>query len=222
MLPWFVGGGGSVILNDLSITGFAIKNGMGQRCCACVWGGDAMMRVAAVVSVRGYRDDLIAGEEPELCVRLRAAGWKIWRLPAEMTRHDADMTHFGQWWRRTTRAGYAFAQGAYLHGAFPERHWVWESRRAWLWGVWLPLGCLTFGLMFEPWGWATLFIYPLQAVRQTIRNTGPFGRRMTQALFQLLARFPEAYGQINGCVTACLANNPSLSNISDRPCGLPI
>ncbi|MEM9139196.1 MAG: glycosyltransferase, partial [Pseudomonadota bacterium] len=64
-------------------------------------GGDALMRMTALAAVGGYRDDLIAGEEPELCVRLRAAGWRVWRLDAEMTLHDADMHRFGQWWRRT-------------------------------------------------------------------------------------------------------------------------
>jgi GT2 family glycosyltransferase len=159
-------------------------------------GGDAMMRVTAVDTVGGYRNNLIAGEEPELCIRLRAAGWRIWRLPVEMTLHDAAMTQFGQWWRRATRAGYAFAQGSYLHGGPPERHWVWESRRAWLWGIWLPLGCLAFGLTFEPWGWAVWLIYPLQMLRQTVRNTGPLSHRVTLALFQVLARFPESWGQI--------------------------
>ena len=109
-----------------------------------------MMRVDALEAVGGFRDDLIAGEEPELCVRLRAAGWRIWRLDAEMALHDAAMTRFAQWWRRALRSGYAFAQGAYLHGAPPERHWVWESRRAWLWGVWLPLACLAVGLCSGP------------------------------------------------------------------------
>jgi GT2 family glycosyltransferase len=159
-------------------------------------GGDAMMRVTAVEGVGGYRNNLIAGEEPELCIRLRAAGWRIWRLPDEMTLHDAAMTQFGQWWRRATRAGYAFAQGSYLHGAPPERHWVWESRRAWLWGVWLPLGCVGLGLTFEPLGWAVWLIYPLQVVRQTVRNTGSLGHRVTLALFQVMARFPESWGQI--------------------------
>ena len=83
--------------------------------------------------------DLIAGEEPELCVRLRAAGWRIWRLDAEMTLHDAAMTRFSQWWKRTLRGGYAFAEGSLLHGAPPERHWVAESRRAWIWGLGIPL-----------------------------------------------------------------------------------
>src|SRR3990167_5804095 len=75
-------------------------------------GGDALMRADAFAAVKGFRADLIAGEEPELCVRLRAIGWKVWRLGEEMTLHDAAMTHFSQWWQRTLRGGHAFAEGA--------------------------------------------------------------------------------------------------------------
>lgn len=80
-------------------------------------GGDAMMRVVALAAVNGYRDGLIAGEEPELCVRLRQSGWRIHRLDQEMTLHDAAMTRFSQWWRRTLRSGHAYAEGAWIHGA---------------------------------------------------------------------------------------------------------
>jgi len=160
------------------------------------FGGDVMICAGALEEVGGYRDDVIAGEEPELCVRLRAAGWRVWRLDNDMTLHDAAMTHFGQWWKRMLRSGYAFALGAFLHGAPPERHFVWESRRAWLWGVWLPLVCLLATLVFWPWGLAAWLIYPMQMLRQTIRNTGPLGQRATLALFQTLSRFPEAFGQI--------------------------
>jgi GT2 family glycosyltransferase len=159
-------------------------------------GGDAMMRLAAVAAVGGFREDLIAGEEPELCLRLRSAGWRVWRLGLEMTRHDAAMTRFSQWWRRASRSGYGLAQCAHLHGGTPERHWVWESRRAWLWGLWLPLTCLTIGLAFAPWGWAAWSVFPLQILRQTIRNHGSTKDRALSAWFQLLARFPEAYGQV--------------------------
>jgi GT2 family glycosyltransferase len=159
-------------------------------------GGDVMMRVSALEAVGGYRDDLIAGEEPELCFRLRAAGWRIWRLDADMTLHDAAMTRFGQWWRRVLRSGYASAQGAYLHGASPERYYVWESRRAWLWGIFLPLIGAAVSIMFAPWGLLVWLIYPLQMLRQSFRNRGPLKRRLTLAFFQLLARFPESLGQI--------------------------
>jgi GT2 family glycosyltransferase len=158
-------------------------------------GGDAMMRVSAIEVAGGYRDDLIAGEEPELCVRLRAAGWRVWRLTDEMTLHDAAMTRFGQWWRRTVRAGYAFAQGAHLHGAPPERHWVWESQRAWLWGMLLPLACLGMSVAFLPWGLVAWLVFPLQIARQAARNSGTLVDRLTISFFQVLGRFPEAMGQ---------------------------
>ena len=159
-------------------------------------GGIVMFRANALDSVGGFRDDLIAGEEPELCIRLRAAGWRIWRLEAEMALHDAAITRFSQWWRRALRGGYAYAQGAYLHGAPPERHWVWESRRAWLWGGWLPLACMVIGIAFGPLGWAVWLLYPLEVLRKTLRNTGSAVDRATLALFHVLARFPEGLGQI--------------------------
>ena len=159
-------------------------------------GGIAMMRTAAFEAAGGFRDDLIAGEEPELCVRLRANGGRIWRLSADMALHDASMTRFSQWWRRMLRSGYAIAQGAYLHGKRPERFKIWESRRAYLWGILLPAFCVVSGLAFWPWGWATLLIYPLQVMRQTVRNQGRLKRRLMLAFFQVLARFPEALGQL--------------------------
>jgi len=159
-------------------------------------GGDAMMRTSVVESVGGYRSDLIAGEEPELCVRIRAAGWRVWRLDAEMTLHDAAMTRLSQWWRRIMRSGYAFAQGAHLHGDSPERHWVWETRRAWLWGLWLPSACFASSFLFFPWGFAAWLIYPLQLMRQFMRNRGTMRERLLLAIFQLLARFAEVHGQM--------------------------
>ncbi len=159
-------------------------------------GGIAMVRMQALDEIGGFREDLIAGEEPELCVRLRAKGWRIFRLDPKMAIHDAAMTRFAQWWRRATRGGYAQAQGAHLHGAPPERHFVWETRRAWLWGAELPLFCLATGLLLGPWGWAIWLIYPLQIARQTMRNRGTLCERAILALFQMLARFAEAAGQI--------------------------
>jgi glycosyltransferase involved in cell wall biosynthesis len=158
-------------------------------------GGIVMMRVDAFEHVQGFKDELIAGEEPELCVRLRIAGWHIRRLDFEMAKHDANMTRFGQWWRRTVRSGYAFAQGAALHGGPPERHWVWESGRAWLWAIFLPGTIVTSVILFDAWAWLLLLIYPLQIVKQTLRSDGTMGHRMLVGFFQVLARFPEACGQ---------------------------
>jgi glycosyltransferase involved in cell wall biosynthesis len=159
-------------------------------------GGDALMRRDAFDAAGGFRDDLIAGEEPELCVRLRAAGSRIWRLDAEMTLHDAAITRFGQWWKRTLRGGYAFAEGSLLHGAPPERHWVAESRRAWLWGLGIPLLTLLAIPLFGAYAATLLLVYPLQWLRLATANNTSANYRGLRALFLILSKFPEAVGQL--------------------------
>jgi GT2 family glycosyltransferase len=160
------------------------------RAKAC--GGDALMRTEAFEAVGGFNPALIAGEEPELCVRLRAAGWEIWRLDHEMTWHDAAMTKLSQWWTRTRRGGYAFALGASLHGAPPERHWVRETRRAVIWGAVLPSVLLLTALLISPWALLGLILYPLQMVRIALKSAPPLN--WPQAFFMVLGKVPEALG----------------------------
>ena len=160
-------------------------------------GGDAMMRVDALEGVGGYREDLIAGEEPELCVRLRARDWKIWRLGEEMTLHDAAMTRISQWWKRNKRAGYAYAQGAHLHGALPERHGVRQSRSAWIWGLGIPALIISLAVLINAWSLALLLVYPLQVVRLALRGTRSVRENWWRALFLVLGKFPEMTGQVN-------------------------
>lgn len=113
-------------------------------------GGVAMMRVEALRRVGGFNPELIAGEEPELCVRFRRDGWKILRVDAEMALHDMAMTRFRQWWRRAARAGHAFAEGWALHGGPPERHYARETRSIVVWGIVVPL--LALGLAWPTRG----------------------------------------------------------------------
>ena len=159
-------------------------------------GGDAMMRIGAFEQAGGYRDSLIAGEEPELCVRLRAAGWKIWRLNEEMTLHDAAITRFGQWWKRAKRCGYAYAEGAYLHGASPERHRIRESRRVWVWGLGIPVLAAILVVWLGTYGLLLLLAYPAQVIRLALRGTLPVRENWWYALFLVLGKFPEMTGQL--------------------------
>lgn len=87
-------------------------------------GGDALFRVAPFRSVGGYDPALIAGEEPDLCLRLRREGWRVRSNGAEMTLHDIAMNHYGQWWRRSQRAGFAFAQLVQRYGAGANANWT--------------------------------------------------------------------------------------------------
>jgi len=156
---------------------------------ATACGGDALMRHAAVAAIGGYDPTLIAGEEPDLCLRLRRAGGRIWRLEAEMTLHDAAMTRFGQWWRRSRRAGHAFAEGAWRHRSGTERHWQRETRRALLWGVGVPVAAVLAGVL-HPAGWLVLGLWPAQVLRLAPRMGDE------AAVFTVLGKLPEAQGVI--------------------------
>lgn len=160
-------------------------------------GGDAMMRVQAFKQAAGYRDGLIAGEEPELCVRLRKNGWKIERLDEEMTWHDAAMMTFKQWWKRTVRAGHAYAEGSYLHGAAPELHWVKETIRVWIWAALIPL--LIVVSLFFHWqvSLALVHLYVAQWVRLALKNmqdAKPFPWKL--AGYNVIGKFAEFRGQL--------------------------
>lgn len=161
---------------------------------AKAFGGDVLIRMDALVRSGGYDPSLIAGEEPELCVRLRAAGGRIWRLDCEMTRHDAAMHSFKQWWLRTVRAGFAYAAGQGIHGDPPERHFVAETRRAVLWGGAMPLALMLSTLAW-PWAACGFAIYPVQVLRLAARKRQqqqpvPWA----QASFLVLGKFAEMWG----------------------------
>ena len=165
---------------------------------ALACGGDAMMRAKAFADVGGFDPTLIAGEEPELCVRLRDRGWRIERVDAEMTLHDAAMTRFDQWWKRNVRAGHAFAEGAALHGK-RTGHWVKETRRIWLWGVAVPLVAVGGALPTFGFSLGLLAAYPLNLAR-TYRRTRADGRSHDDALLYAaavaLSKLPEAQGAL--------------------------
>ncbi len=176
------------IYNQLCDIEWATPVGQTKSC-----GGIVLMRVDALLAVGGFRASLIAGEEPELCVRLRGAGWRIWRLDHEMALHDAAMTRFGQWWTRAKRGGYAYAEGAGLHGSAPERHYAGHTQRALLWGLALPI-LIALSLCSTTAGLVFLLIYPVQVVRLAVTSKLPGGLAWWRALFLVLSKFPEALG----------------------------
>jgi glycosyltransferase involved in cell wall biosynthesis len=173
-------------------------------------GGDVMVRVNAFELSHGYRDDMIAGEEPELCVRMRANGWTIWRLTTAMTVHDANMIRFSQWWQRSIRTGFAFAEGAHLHGAIPERHWVKESRSAWFWGIGLPLFLALAVAAFGLEGMWLAALYLIQIWRVARRSKGTPRQRLIQGWFVVLGKFPQSVGQLKFLAKRLAGTNAAL------------
>lgn len=155
-------------------------------------GGDALMRRAAVDAVNGYDETLIAGEEPEMCYRMRLAGWRIRRITAEMTRHDAAMTSFSQWWKRNRRAGHTFAEGVARYGMTPERYRVHNLLSALFWAGALPLGILLGAIFASPWALFLVLIWPLQIWRMSQR-----GLAIDRAAMTLLGKFAETAGALS-------------------------
>lgn len=177
---------------------------------ALACGGDALIRSEAFNQVNGFKHDLIAGEEPEMCFRLRQNGWKIRRMDAEMTLHDAAMTRFCQWWKRSMRAGYAFAEGAYLHGESPERYWVKESRSIWFWGGLIP-ALIGGAIVVKGVSAGTiLLVYPLQVARLSLLGNHEGNMNKLRAFFLVAGKFPEMLGQLQFLSNRLLGRNGRL------------
>lgn len=173
-------------------------------------GGDALMRRAALEETGGYDDSLPAGEEPDLCRRMRALGMKVLHIDEPMTGHDMNMHRFSQYWRRSVRTGYAFAQLAdrYRHTSDPL--WVRDQKRNFVMGVFWPLGLLiaiaaTVGLlwMHSPWaflpltGWLLLLIAAsFRSARRLRWKSNSAGTLMLAGFHSHLQQLPIMLGQL--------------------------
>ena len=170
-------------------------------------GGNAMMRAAALAQAGGYDPGLIAGEEPELCVRLRDRGWRLWRLAEPMALHDAAMTRFAQWWRRAVRFGHAQTEVSRMHRDSPNRVWAKETRSTIAWSLGPPLLSLALIVALAAtcggWWWLLgllpLGLYGLLALKIVLwrRRAGdPAGDAALYAAFVTLAKFPQLVGML--------------------------
>jgi GT2 family glycosyltransferase len=127
-----------------------------NRLCAIEWqspagkienmnalGGIMAARISAFREVGGFNEQAIAGEEPDLGVRLGLAGFSIIKIDRPMATHDAQMLRFSQWWKRAMRSGHALAYRYARHGRTAFRDGQRELRSVLFWGFALPLVVLT-------------------------------------------------------------------------------
>jgi len=106
-------------------------------------GGDALIRRSVLEAVKGFDENLIAGEEPEMCWRIRALGYTVLHLDSAMVGHDLAMTRFSQYWRRALRSGYALAEISARFQQTQSPLWLSESRRNLVHGVAMVILMLT-------------------------------------------------------------------------------
>lgn len=162
-------------------------------------GGDALIRVSAFMHVNGYRDSMIAGEEPEMCYRLRGAGWKISRIDTEMTKHDAEMTRISQWWKRSKRAGHAYAESLYIHHSDVEKFRKRELVSILLWGLMLPVFILVLSISLSGYWLIFSVVYPLQILRLYLAYRDGLSDKnaLLYACSNVLGKFAQLAGVIS-------------------------
>ncbi|GAA6207073.1 hypothetical protein NBRC116601_03660 [Cognatishimia sp. WU-CL00825] len=156
-------------------------------------GGDMMVRPQAFESAGGFDATVIAAEDDEFCVRLRAQGWQIRRIPVNMTRHDAAMLRFGQWWQRAVRSGHGFAQVGHMHPPYFAR----EQKRVLAYGAALPLLAAVFLASWAAGLWIVVAIYGFNYLR-TYKGLVAEGmlpkRARNHSVFLTLSKIPNMLG----------------------------
>lgn len=127
--------------------------------------GTFMARRVAFAESGGFRDDMIAAEDDELFLRLRAKGWQTCCIAAPMCVHDVGLHSFGPWYRRMVRAGHSFAELGVLHPGAARA----SRLRAYLWAGVLPLAGLGALIVWPPALLAVLGLYLVSSARQVLR-----------------------------------------------------
>jgi len=174
--------------------------GLVQAC-----GGDVLFRVQPLREAGGYNDDLIAGEEPDLCLRLGRKGWLVRRIDAEMTLHDADIHHAGQQWLRARRAGHAFGEHVARHGVAAFADWRRQRDSIMMWSGIIPGSIVLMGLgalLGRSWAMATLaslllLLYPAQAARIGLRKWragAPLAFALHYGIWMVFGKFAQFGG----------------------------
>jgi cellulose synthase/poly-beta-1,6-N-acetylglucosamine synthase-like glycosyltransferase len=168
-------------------------------------GGDALIRRHILAEVNGYNPKLIAGEEPEMCQRIRARDYCILHVDLPMTLHDLAIHSWSQYWQRAIRTGYAMAEVSTLLRGTTTPLWQRESRRNWLHATAL---VSLFGLGFI----LTLFfkslsplffsiiIYLLLSIRSALKARWKSNNWLTLSLYGLHSQFqhiPIVLGQLS-------------------------
>ncbi len=139
------------------------------------FGGDALFRVTAFQQAGGFDPALLASEETELWLRMRKHGWQVWRLPESMTRHDAAMLHFWQFWKRAVRSGYGNSRATLMNWNGGISDWKIHIIRPMLY-VLIALSIMPVTIWFGAWGALPLAFFAVQIARVGLRM-GPFDLR---------------------------------------------
>jgi hypothetical protein len=166
--------------------------------------GTALMRRPTLEAVNGHDCTLMAGEEPEICYRLRQQGYVILCLDLPMARHDLTMSRWSQYWRRNVRRGYGDAE---VSGRFRKEDapaYTGRTRHTRIWGPLLVLSPLIAAAgSVAAASWLPLAVLLVAAVALVLRTARSCRHRtddrFTCVLFSVhwyLKEIPLLFGQL--------------------------
>ena len=188
-------------------------------------GGDALIRRDVLERVGGFDERLIAGEEPEMCQRIRTLGFTILHIDRPMTGHDLAMTRFSQYWRRAVRSGYAYAEVSTKFKSTDLPLWSTEARGNLVHGAGL-LGIVVGALLLSialhsiiPIA-AAVAIIALFAIRTAVRYRWKTSDLVTLLLFSLhshLVHIPLLFGQLKYQLDRLAGRTGELIEYKDPP-----
>ena len=159
-------------------------------------GGIFLVRLTVFADVGGFNETVSAGEEPELCYRIKQQRWKIIRIDHDMAQHDLAMSYFTQWWKRQVRGGYGGLDIARRFGLDKFKKNCWRSRFWLMWPFLILVGMKLGGILV-----ATLIaiLWPIQFSRIAFRlsSSGKTTRiALAYAWFTMISFWPQSIGQI--------------------------
>jgi glycosyltransferase involved in cell wall biosynthesis len=168
------------------------------------FGGDVLIRRATLAQIDGFDETLIAGEEPEMCRRMRKLNWRIQHIDVPMTLHDLAITRFSQYWRRSQRAGFAYAAVSSRFRGTAEPFWADEVKRNRTRGLfWLisPIVALIASIvLLNPWPFALWFLLLIVMAARTAYQyrwkPAPWTTLMLYGLHSHLQQVPIYTGQL--------------------------
>ncbi len=173
--------------------------------------GDALFRKDVLLAAEGYDESLIAGEEPDLCYRIRSEQSKvILSVDAPMTRHDMGMTKFRQYWTRCTRTGHAYAEvGGRHRGMHSWRQARWKHPIHVVGGI----VALVVSIVLPSW-WpfsAWVFLEAVAWFRNACRlrvRVGTMRDALRYSLHHYLSKLPITVGMCGYWVRAFFRRSP--------------
>lgn len=183
-----------------------------NRLCALEWkspvgdltnygalGGISMLRADVFQTLNGFKENVIAGEDSELGVRMSLLGYKVTKIDQAMATHDANMLSFAQWWKRAVRAGHAIGQRAALNGNTAAKDCVQERKSTLVWGILTPIVTILLLIPSKGWSLLALSVYALLAFkvyRFKSKQGESANDAWTYAKFIVLAKFANGLGLI--------------------------